>query len=274
MFSDLDAGIHDIARLDLDSQKHFISVLLENRIKDSIDSNKLGIPQINYLNSMRDFILSIGGFFVPNNDYMLSYLGKKVLDPSVDCYDWEGDCKWVGKLVLPIRGALGSIVGFTGYDPFSKTIKLDNLENNTDEEVPPKYTISSSKVFDRSTHLFIPNGYRKMIEDDYVIIVDGVFDALGIASSGLNSACNLGSYVNDKILFPINLVSKVLVAGDNDEAGLKLVNRISKVIKNTETIKQSYTKDLDEFFCKFGTKKFTDEVSIALKSKHLMGIVL
>ena len=252
MFQNLENGLNRIHDEDSESQRHFITVIVSDRFSEfktsSCNNDKM-------IKMTVDYLLNLKCFFVPNNDYMTFYFGKDVVDSSVDCYNGFGTCKWLGHLVFPIRGALGFLEGFTGYNPLNRTISFDNKVNNSEEVVPPKYEISSSRVFDKNTHLFIPNGYRKMLEDDYAIVVDGVFDGISVGAQNYNSVVVLGSYLNDKMLFPLSMVSKIFVPFDNDEAGLKLFSSIKKALPRAVAIKQGITKDLDNYFKIKGFKK-------------------
>lgn len=214
---------------DIDSQIHYLNVLSEIRRIDV------------------KYMMSLKAFFVPNEKYLLEIMGSDALNSSYDLYNSNGYCKWVGYLMIPVRDCKNKIISFTGWCPFSKSLKDLNKEDYEKyEHLKFKYQDSSSKVFDKSKHLFIPNGYRKMLEDDYLILTDGVFDCLDFASMGFSAGCNLGSYVSDEILFIMSLPSKRFVAYDNDEAGLKFYNSVKK-IKNTTCIIQSKFKDFDDF---------------------------
>lgn len=280
MFYDLEDGIKKIQENDRESQKHFIGVLIESRFKDSLrktNSPNKNLIEENYrqrIDNLVDYIIDLGCFFVPNNDYMTYFFGKSCTDQSVACYDWEGCCVWLGQLVIPIRGALGNLEGFAGFNPLHKTIREDNLEREDKEPLPPKYTLSNKNVFDRSTHLFIPNGYKKMLEDDYAIPVDGIFDSIILASIGYNSVCNLGSYLNEKTLFPLSLVSRRWVAHDNDKAGLDFFGKIQKVLPKTSRIVQVKFKDIDEYLRVFGYNNFITKMNSVISSGFLEEVVL
>lgn len=264
MFYNLENGLARIQNEDRKSQEHFLTVIVSDRYSEFQNS------PVNHSEMIRktvNYLLDLKCFFVPNNDYMTYYFGREVVDNSVDCYNRAGMCKWLGYLVFPIRGALGNLEGFTGYNPLNRTISYDNKINGTDEVVPPKYEISSSRVFDKNTHLLIPNGYKKMLEDDYAIIVDGVFDGISIGAQNYNSVVVLGSYLNDKLLFPLSLVSKIFVPFDNDEAGLRLFKTIKKVLPRAVAVNQNITKDIDNYFKVKGFKDFQSSIDSALISK-------
>lgn len=256
MMPDIEWGIDEIYKQDRASQVSYMKIFSESRFLDI------------------DFMIKLKCFFVPNHDYMFKFFGEDILRPESGCY-FNGDCIWAGKLVIPIRNASSRIVGFIGYDPISREMKKDKMAGIAVEGIiQPKYIYSNSKVFDRSSYLFIPNGYKKMIEDDYVIPVDGVFDAITLASLGYSSACTLGTNINDRVLFILSLVGRRFVPYDNDEAGLKLFASIKKCLPRTESIVQGKHKDIDEFIQKEGVFNLKYKLDSVLKSGSIIPISL
>lgn len=271
MFSYLEKGLNDIVENDYASQYHYIRVIIEDRFELSNLKNKE-----DFISDFTKYLISKKCFFVPNPDYMIHYFGSECCTYEYGCYN-SGKCLWLGHLVIPIRNAYGELVGFTGYNPFSHIIRKENesIKNIEDKkEVPPKYIISSSRVFDRNKFLLVPNGYDRMVKDDYCVVVDGVFDSLLLGYLGLNSLCNLGSYTNDGTLFPMMLVSKVFIAPDNDEAGIKLKNMIISRIPNARVIYQNKCKDIDGYIKLFGTDNFKLKFYDSLKSKYKCDVYL
>lgn len=241
MFRDLEDRFKRILDEDWQSQEQFLDALKHIRYADV------------------EYLRKIGCFFVPNQDYLEYYIGPRCYNPEYDLYNYNGECKWLGHYVFPIRGAQDDLVALVGFNPLSKKIMEDNINSGLPNDAPPKYIVSNKNVFDRSGYLFIPNGYRKMIEDNYVIVVDGVFDAVTPASMGFNTACMLGSDVNDKMLFILSMVDRIYVARDNDDAGLRLYNSIKRFIPRAMPLTQSKSKDLDGYIREVG-------VDIAYKS--------
>ena len=279
MFYDLEKGLTRIQDEDRQSQLHFLEVIIADRYSEFVPNSEDKSRKIKELfgesiQKTVDYLLSLKCFFVPNNDYMVYYFGKEVLDSSVDCYNSSGNCKWLGHLVIPIRGALNCLEGFTGYNPLNRTISYDNKIKGEDNPVPPKYIISSSRVFDKDTHLLIPNGYKKMLTEDYAIVVDGVFDGISVGMQDYNSVVVLGSFLNDKTTFALSMLSKVFVPYDNDEAGLKLFRAIKRVIPRAVAVQQHNTKDLDNYFKINGFTKFQTCINNALQSKFVEDISL
>lgn len=240
-------GIDRILSEDKNSQIHYLNVIAEIRYIDI------------------DYLFKLGAFFVPNPEYILRYFGTESMNPMFDLYDSYGDCKWVGHLMIPIRDVMNEIIGFVGYNPFSQAMRKDNELLGKSEVVPPKYIVSSKKVFDRNAHMLVPNGYKKMLEEQYVVVVDGVFDSITLASMGLNSSSALGSDFGDKIKYKLSFVKNKFVAHDNDPAGLKLFNEVSS-LGNTYAIRQSRCKDIDKYIKDYGAKQFLEKLENELRS--------
>lgn len=250
-----EAGLEKILETDYDSQKHYLTVLSKQRYIDI------------------EYFLDYGCFYVPNQDYLELMFGES-LAFDADFYKYDGTCKWIGYLMFPIKDTKGKVVGFTGYNPMSKAIYQDNQKNGTDNPVPVLYEISSSKVFDKNRYMLIPNGYSKCIDDDYIIITDGVFDTMTLASFGFNVGCNMGSSYSEYINFMLSFPKRRYVASDNDDAGLMLFNMIKKQNQNTERIIQRSCKDIDEFFRTHDKYKTCEKIKKGLNSSLILPIIL
>lgn len=251
-----DEGVKKIWKEDSASQIHFLEVLKTIRYADV------------------DYLKSLGVFFVPNQDYLYKYFGKDSLSLSMDFYSGDGTCKWLGTYMIPIRGVNKEIVGFTGFNPASNLIYMDNEINGTDLEIPVKYIISSKTVFDRLNYFLCPMGIMNAIKDEYIVIVDGVFDSLTLASNGINVAALLGSDVSEQLLYQLSFVKNIFVANDNDDAGLRLLNIIQTRFSKAVQIKQSKTKDLDEFITKYGPRDLKYKIMNSMNSRIKLPIIL
>lgn len=222
----LDFGVNNIYENDYKSQEHFINVICRE------------------VRSMRPNILfDLKAFYVPNHKYMIDYFGGEIAYPTYDCYLPSGVCKWTGHLVIPIRDISGKVRGFTGYNPL---VTL-NKEGHDKLDKLPKYKESSKVLMDKSKFGLCPLGLDKAIKDGYVIVTDGVFDALNIADCGFNSYCILGSSLVEELLFCLSFVEHVYVAHDNDNAGLTLFNNLKRKFPSVIPIRQRLYKDIDEF---------------------------
>jgi len=247
----LEQGIKNIYENDFKTQEHYLGLICRE------------------VRSMRPNILfDLMAFYVPNHDYMSTYFGSEITYSSYDCYDFNGNCKWTGHLVIPIRDIKGNVKGFTGYNPFVTLNKGENAVLNT----MSKYKESAKSLMDKSKFGLCPLGLEKAINDGYVIVTDGVFDALNVADCGFNSFCLLGSALTEELQFCLSFIEYIYVASDNDKAGLDLFNTIKRKFPNVIPIRQSMYKDIDEFI-KNHREAFIEQVN-AIHDKIKLPIFL
>lgn len=248
LFKSFQSGIEKVKKVDYEFQLDAIEVVLQTRYPNTPREQRIS----------PEFLLDLGCFFVPDEDYLESIFGPESVNPIYNFYDYDGSCKWVQNLMIPIRDVDDSLVGFTGFNPASKLIKEDNLSLPKEEqlEVPFKYNDSDRRVFNKANFMLVPLGYKKMLEDDYVFVTDGVFDALFIAYLGFNSAANLGTSVSDSTMFTLSLVNKVITLEDNDAAGKCLHRTLRKYLGKVGSIRQGACKDIDQFLSEHDSTKF------------------
>lgn len=182
-----------------------------------------------------DWIEKVKGVFIPNNDYMYFLFGQEIF--QYDCYR-DGQCIWDNALIFPVYGVDEKVAGFAGFFPFKY---VDH------EDGEYYYSYSSSSVFQKGKHLYLPNSsIMKAIEDEYLIVVDGLFDAISLSSFGYNVASFMGSKVTAERVMQLRFVKNVLVASDNDKAGITLYTDLKKQLKRVELLPHKETKDIDE----------------------------
>ena len=244
-----------IQSVDREAQIEFLNLVLDSRYGKDTRGNRI----------TAEFLLGLGCFYVPNDDYLFNLFGDESDDPAYGFYEYDDSCKWVGHIMLPIKDALNRLVGFSAYNPLSRLIRADNKKNNTDNPVPPKYIDSPSKVFNKAKYLLVPLGYEKMIRDDYILIVDGFFDALSLAYLGFNSAANLGTLISAENLYTLSLPSRRLVISDNDDAGVSLYKSINSIGKQADHVLQAKGKDIDEFIYKVGKNESIKQLKSAIE---------
>lgn len=249
-------GVELIKSEDREQQRKYIEVISRYRFIDV------------------EYLLNLGCFFVPNQDYLLDRFGPDCLKAEYDFYSYDGQCRWLGCLMIPIRDVFGNISGFTGFNPASSLIRKDNKENNSDLEVPRKYKISSKTCFDKNKFMLIPNGYEKILKDDYCIVLDGVFDAITLASFGLNTCCNLGTTLSTSVIYMLSFPSRRYISADNDLAGLSLLNLIKSKLPNTVAISQNKYKDIDEYIYREGPNYAINKIKEHIASKLFIPIIL
>lgn len=217
-------GIERIYTEGIESQNNFINTICKD-VRNMKDT---------------EIVKRAKGFFVPNHQYMINYFGEDILEPSFDCYNFDGDCNWHNHLVFPIYDIVGNVKGLVGFNPIAK---LQSLEG----EGTHFYRHSSSSVLNKSLNFFSLKGtLRKALEDSYIIMIDGVFDALSLCNENLNAGSLLGSSLSNEHLAYLSFIPRVYLAMDSDSAGLKLADRLKRMHKGVCIIKFNKYKDIDE----------------------------
>lgn len=185
-------------------------------------------------NMPAEWIEKMDAIFIPNNEFMLEYFGQEILE--YDCYRGSV-CIWDNALIFPIRGANGEVAGLGGFFPF------DYVDETTDVNY---YAYSSSSVFTKGRYLYFPQwDLIHAINSGYLIVVDGVFDAVSLCGCGFCAASLMGSSPTAETFMQLRFVKHVIVAADNDEAGMKLFMKMKKYLKNVTLFTQGVNKDID-----------------------------
>lgn len=202
------------------------------------------------------------GFYVPNNDYMKARFGPLITDTVYDCYNSNGECRWVNNVVFPLHNLNGVIVGLVGFNP----VRYVQARENHDKTLN-YYSYSNKNVFDKGKYLYCLDGtYRKALKEGYLIITDGLFDTLSLSSEGYLSAALLGSSLSEEIIVQLRFIKKIILAVDNDSAGMKLAERLSKYLDNLFIIKQRYTKDVDDVLKTSYKTKYLNRLNALINS--------
>lgn len=218
----IQAGIKNVWELDCKEQSNFLSIIAEVR---EMDVNALE---------------GLGAFFVPNDDYLALRFGEIVREWEFDCY-YEDKCKWTGCLVLPVWG-IGGIKALAGFNPFQYVKNREQSNWST-----PYYQYSSHHVFKKGRFVWAPpDKIEHAIVDGYVFIVDGLFDAISLNHAGFHAWALMDSSVTQERVTLMRFVKRVILIADNDSAGTKLYQQLSKRINQLELWKQDYSKDIDE----------------------------
>lgn len=218
-------GLEKIKNVDGESQNNFIKIICKD-----------------VRNMDEKVIHRADAFYVPNDQYMSIMFGDVIKNGAFDCYYFDDSCKWLNNLVFPIKNLAGVIVGLAGFNPHTYV----NTKETGDKSLN-YYSYSNKEVFNKGSYLYcLEGGYKKAIKEGYLILTDGLFDCLSLESYGYNSASLLGSAVKDQILSQLIFIDKVILVHDNDLAGLKLANYLSRKLPNLVCVKQKYTKDVDD----------------------------
>lgn len=240
-------GIARIYEEDLESQKHFLHTI-STVVREMENA---------------DLFFQASAFYVPNAEYLALYFGEDARNPEYDFYQWNGYCQWVNTVMFPIKDVVGDIRGFVGFDPHIKAMKR---EDSTVRE--NHYTYSKKDVFNRGKYLYMPDGvYSKAIEEEYILLVDGVFDMWSLHGCGFNVASLLGSNLSDEVLFQLSFIKNIYVLHDNDSAGLDLYTKLARKLPNVRYIRQNASKDADNIINSPYKEEYISGINKAIRLK-------
>lgn len=147
------------------------------------------------------------------------------------------------KLIIPWKDTIGRIVGLVARSV------------SKDAEPKYKYSLGMKK--------HIPFNIDKVIGKQNLIIVEGLFDAITPFVKGVNGVIAVGgsNLTQEQLTIIISKGSKnVLIAFDNDAAGIKATEKAIKMINdkglNAYVIDLQECKDPDEFIMQKGVEEF------------------
>lgn len=112
------------------------------------------------------------------------------------------------------------------YDYSGRKILWYEGRNATnDNSVPkywrPKYSSSSMTLYN----------YANILQKDYAVVVEGIFDAIKLYNCGIPGVCIFSSKISDMQYALLSAFSKVLLAFDGDAAGKRAFSETLKYIK-------------------------------------------
>ncbi len=157
------------------------------------------------------------------------------------------------RIMIPIRDESGNVIAF------GARAVLDNQN--------PKYLNSPDTVlYNKSRVLYgIDKAKNKMIEDDFVVIMEGYFDVISAQAAGLKNAvasCGTALTVDHvRLIAKYSKSRKIYLAFDTDTAGLKATQR------STEVIKEAFSglgnlKIFDQTYSSLSDDKYTCEIRV------------
>jgi DNA primase len=151
------------------------------------------------------------------------------------------------RLMFPVIDVRGSVIGFSGRI-------LGDGE--------PKYLNSpETLVFSKSRNLFALNLAKKS-KSGYIILSEGNIDVISLHQAGFDSAvASLGTALTPEQARLISrYVSNVVIAYDNDSAGIKASQRAIQILEkldlNVRVLQIDGAKDPDEFIKTRGADTF------------------
>lgn len=157
------------------------------------------------------------------------------------------------RIMIPIRDESGSVIAFGARA----------IETNQN----PKYLNSPDTIlYNKSRILYGINvAKEKMLEDDYVVIMEGYFDVISAQAAGLKNAvasCGTALTVDHvRLIAKYSKSRKIYLAFDTDSAGLKATQR------STDVIKEAFAglgnlKIFDQAYSSLSENKYTCEIRV------------
>jgi len=207
------------------------------------------------------------GFHPSANDYdsLLSILDEHVLLRARLRYEHAGAYQRVKtntfehhNIVLPYRDVYGNIAAIVG-----RTLLSD--EDMQLKEIG-KYKNTS---FEKKNHLFgLYEGKAEIIKRDCVFIVEGQFDVISAAASGIENVVALGcsSLTMTQLALVKRYTDNIYLLLDNDEAGRIGMEKIMKKFSSEANLKPMKIpdgyKDLDDLLRDLKWMGFDDLINL------------
>ena len=209
--------------------------------EDIIKEYKIGYSPKSYFELQKNF----------KADYTPDILDKAGLTVKTE----KGDVvdRFRHRIMIPIRDDSGMVVAFGAR-------AIEEGQN-------PKYLNSPDTVlYNKSRILYgIDVAKNKMIEDDYVVIMEGYFDVISAQAAGLKNAvasCGTALTVDHiRLIAKYSKSRKIYLSFDTDSAGLKATQR------STEVIKEAFSglgnlKIFDQAYSTISDDKYTCEIRV------------
>lgn len=222
-----------------------LSVLADGLARAKAEDSAIQKQYLSYIAEARkmpvEAIEMADGIFIPNDQYLVEFCGARVKEEDFGCYVGD-NCVWNNFLIFPVRDIAGNTVGVAGFDPlvYLENKETGNYENNY-------YSYSNKFVFQKGYYVYCPHDdFNHALDDRYLVVIDGLFDAISLSYAGFNAAALMGSVLTPQILMQLRLIDRIVLIADNDEAGFKLYNELRKHLPNVVLVKQGKAKDADE----------------------------
>ena len=157
------------------------------------------------------------------------------------------------RIMIPIRDEKSSVIAFGA--------------RAIEQEQNPKYLNSpDTPLYNKSRILYgIDVAKNKMVEDDYVVIMEGYFDVISAQAAGLkNTVASCGTALtvdHIKLIAKYSKSRKIYLSFDTDAAGLKATKR------STDVIKEAFQglgniKMFDQTYSSLNDEKYTCEIRV------------
>lgn len=187
-----------------------------------------------------DYLKKIGAFYVPDGEFLVSVFGESITDPRTGLFSAFNTCFLQDRLAIPLRFANGTVGGFVGY--------ANKPKNWPEDTAFIKYGYPPKVAFNKGRYFFIePEEIQKAIDDEYICIVDGLFDKMILQCLGINAVSLCGSALTDWHKYYLSFIKHKIVIADNDQAGRKLFNICRWKLSGVVELRQPYTGDIDDY---------------------------
>lgn len=156
--------------------------------------------------------------------------------------------KFEHKILFPLRGAMGNVVGLIGRSPTSKSFKIYAMEE------------AKETGFFFGLYEALPAIY----EQNRVFVVEGPFDTLALAKVIPNTVGALTAGINDQQYFLLKMYCDLIITVfDSDEAGRKAAEEASRW-KDVWKLELGF-KDPSKCLAELSFEKFKKHVGRKLK---------
>ena len=209
--------------------------------QEIIETYKLGYSAKGYTDFQKQF----------KSDYTPDVMEKAGLVVKTE----KGDIvdRFRHRIMIPIRDEKSNVIAFGAR-------AIEEGQN-------PKYLNSpDTLLYNKSRILYgIDVAKNKMIEDDYVVIMEGYFDVISAQAAGLKNAvasCGTALTVDHiKLIAKYSKSRKIYLSFDTDAAGLKATKR------STDVIKEAFQglgniKMFDQTYSSLNDDKYTCEIRV------------
>ncbi len=216
--------------------------LYNNVIQNDYDSQQYYLKLIaeQVRNIPLSYLMDEQALFIPNDDYVNAFAGDAALFDENGFY-YGGKSIWSDNVIFPIRSLNNDAQGIGGFNP-----RLYLYARETQDYSVHYYSYSTKNLFSKGDYLFWGiDGFQKAYRDGYVILVDGIFDAIQLRGLGFNAAALMGSTLTESIIAQLRFIKRIIIISDNDDAGMKLEQKLKKFLKCCVALHQGFDKDVD-----------------------------
>ncbi|MFC2115599.1 DNA primase [Bacteroidota bacterium] len=200
--------------------------------------------------------------------YKLDYLVKTGLTVQTDNYKAD---RFRGRIIFPIHGMSGNVVGFGG-----RILK-------SDDKMAKYLNSPESEIYQKSRILYgLYQAKQSIVKKEKCFLVEGYTDVLGLHQAGIeNVVSSSGTALTpDQIRLIKRFTSNITIIYDGDEAGIKASLRgIDMILEeglNIRVVPLPEKEDPDSFSKKLSASEFQDYIKenetdfISFKTRMLM----